>query len=157
MKYSRIPNPFRAYAAHFASRRNTTGLPDAAARTRASARRPARAGITVVEIVVAVMILSVGVGGLLSSSASIATGMGSGARQTVAASIADARIDSLTSLSCATLSNASVASGSRTLRGVTETWSVTDGKNVKNINVTVKIIGRKNNLLYTTVIPCRDT
>ena len=121
-----------------------------------SQRRRKRSGITIVELLVAITVLTVGVTGLLTSAASVEKQMGGGVRQTVASTIAQSRIDSLTSLSCATLANASVATGTATKRGVTETWSVTDGKNIKNISVAVKIIGRKNTLNYLTVIPCRD-
>ena len=120
-----------------------------------SARRT-RSGITIVELLVAMTVLTVGVGGLIKNSASVATQMGGGVRQTVAATIAQSRIDSLSSLSCATLANAAVATGTSTKRGVTETWAVTDGKNVKNISVIINVIGRQIPLRYSTVIPCRD-
>ena len=115
-----------------------------------------RSGITIVELLVAVTVLTVGVGGLLKNSASVAKQMGGGVRQTVAATIAQSRIDSLSSLSCAKLASASVATGTSTKRGVTETWAVTDGKNIKNISVIVNVIGRQIPLRYSTVIPCRD-
>lgn len=115
-----------------------------------------RSGITIVELLVAVTLLTVGIGGLLKNSASVAKQMGGGVRQTVAATIAQSRIDSLSSLACATLAGASVATGTSTKRGVTETWAVTDGKNVKNISVIINVIGRQIPLRYSTVIPCRD-
>jgi Tfp pilus assembly protein PilV len=115
-----------------------------------------RRGITLVEILISVVMLTVGVFGLLGSAASVETQMGGGVRQTVAATIAQARIDSLTSLACAQLTVAGVASGTSTSRGVAEKWTVTDGKNVKSIAVEITIPKRKVKLLYTTVIPCRD-
>lgn len=122
----------------------------------APAVRKDRRGLTLVEILIAVTLLTVGVGGILKNSAGIAKGMGGGMRQTVAATVAQSRIDSLTSLSCATLANATVANGTSTKRGVTETWSVVDGRNVKTINVVIKVLGRVKPLNYSTVIPCRD-
>jgi hypothetical protein len=133
------------------SARRSGGLRSA---TRSTAT--ARPGITLVEILIAVTVLTVGVGGLLKNSASVATQMGGGMRQTVAATVAQSRVDSLSSLSCATLANASVATGTSTKRGVTETWAVTDGRNVKNIIVTISVVGRRNPIRYNTVIPCRD-
>ena len=100
-------------------------------------------------------VLTVGVGGLLSNAAAIATQMGGGARQTVAASIAQSRMDSLTSLSCATLNLSGVVSGTSLNRSVKEVWTVTSGKNIKTITVTITIPRRTNPLVYKTVIPCR--
>ena len=122
---------------------------------RSAASRPRR-GLTLVEILISVIMLTVGVMGLLGSTAAVAKQMGGGVRQTVAATVAQARIDSLTSLSCASLTLAGVASGTSTSRGIAEKWTVTDGKNVKSIAVEITIPRRATKLLYTTVIPCRD-
>ncbi len=119
-----------------------------------SVTRP-RDGITLVEILVAVVMLTVAVGGLLGSSAAVANQMGGAVRQTVAAGVAQARLDSLTSLSCTQLAGGA-ATGSSTTRGVQESWTVTDGKNVKTIAVQIRIPKRANQLVYSMVIPCRD-
>lgn len=111
--------------------------------------------MTLFEVLIAVIMLAVAVGGLLGSSASVARQMGGGNSQTVAASLAQARLDSLTSLSCAQLA-AGAASGSTQQRGVTESWTVTDGRNVKTIDVRITIPRRSNQLRYQMVIPCRD-
>ena len=118
------------------------------------ARRP-RDGVTLVEILVAVVMLTVAAVGLMSSSAAVANQMGGGVRQTVAASVAQARLDSLTSLSCAQL-GAGAATGSSSTRGVQEAWTVTDGRNIKTIAVNIQIPRRTNTLVYSMVIPCRD-
>ena len=118
------------------------------------ARRP-RDGVTLVEILVAVVMLTVAAGGLMSSSAAVANQMGGGVRQTVAASVAQARLDSLTSLSCAQL-GAGAATGSSSTRVVQESWTVTDGRNIKTIAVNIQIPRRANTLVYSMVIPCRD-
>ncbi len=118
--------------------------------------RTRRSGITLVEVLISIIMIAIGVVGLLGSSASVATQMGGGVRQTVAAAIAQARIDSLTSIACSQLAVAGVASGTSLNRGITETWSVTDGKNVKTIVVQITIPKRTNKLNYSTVIPCRD-
>jgi hypothetical protein len=117
--------------------------------------RPRR-GLTLVEILISIIMLTVGVMGLLGSTAAVAKQMGGGVRQTVAATVAQARIDSLTSLSCASLAMAGVAAGTSITRGVSEKWIVTDGKNIKSIAVEITIPRRTTKLLYTTVIPCRD-
>ncbi|MDQ8158017.1 MAG: hypothetical protein P3B76_04450 [Gemmatimonadota bacterium] len=114
-----------------------------------------RRGISLVEILVAIVMITVAVGGLVGSAAAVATEMGGGVRQTVAAAVAQARLDSLTSLSCNQLAGGA-ATGSSTTRGVRESWTVTDGRNVKTIAVQINILRRSNPLLYTMVIPCRD-
>ena len=129
----------------------TTVAPHAPSRPRSPRR-----GITLIEVIISITMIAIGVFGLLGSAASVATQMGGGVRQTVAASIVQARIDSLTSLSCAQLAVAGVASGTSTERGIKESWSVTDGKNIKTIAVEIQIPRRKNKLVYSTVIPCRD-
>ena len=116
---------------------------------------PIRDGVTLVEILVAVVMLTVAVGGLLGSSAPVASQMGGGVRQTVAAGMAQARLDSLTSLSCAQLA-AGAATGNSITRGVRESWTVTDGRNIKTIAVNIIIPRRTRTLVYSMVIPCRD-
>lgn len=118
------------------------------------ATRP-RHGVTLVEILVAIVMLTVAVGGLLGSSAAVANQMGGAVRQTVAAGVAQARLDSLTSLSCNQL-NGGAASGNSSSRGVQESWTVTDGRNIKTINVQIRIPQRTQTLVYSMVIPCRD-
>lgn len=123
---------------------------------RSSKRRtPERRGITLVEILIAVIVLVVGVGGLLSTSGAVAKQMTGGGSQTVAAGIAQARLDSLTSLSCASL-DAGAQSGTTMQRGVRESWTVTDGRNIKTIDVRVVVPRRTQELRYQMVIPCRD-
>jgi Tfp pilus assembly protein PilV len=117
--------------------------------------RNAREGVTLVEILIAIVMLTVAVGGLLGSSAAVARSMGGGGTQTLAAGIAQARLDSLTSLSCAQLASGA-ASGSTIQRGVRETWTVTDGRNTKLIDVRLTIPRRTTPLRYQMVIPCRD-
>lgn len=114
-----------------------------------------RDGVSQIEILVAVVMLTVAVGGLLGSSAAVAHQMGGGVRQTVAAGVAQARLDSLTSLSCAQLA-AGAATGSSATRGVKESWTVTDGRNIKTIAVNIQIPRRTKTLVYSMVIPCRD-
>jgi hypothetical protein len=83
-------------------------------------------------------------------------------RQTVAATIAQSRFDSLTSVRCAALAPASgttstTTSGSSTRGGVTETWTVTDGDDIKNITVRISFPGLSSPLVYQSILPCRDS
>ena len=113
-----------------------------------------RAGVSLVEILVASLVLSVGLLGVVGTSRNIADQMGGGIRQTVASNIAQARMDSLASISCSAL--AAVSTGTATTRGIKESWTVTDGVNIKTIAVVVTVPRRTKTLKFSTVIPCKD-
>jgi Tfp pilus assembly protein PilV len=121
----------------------------------ARARLRTRDGFTIVEIIVAIMVLSVGVLGLAATAAVVQKQMASGERQAAAAAIAQSRFDQLTSINC---KSANLVGGTQTWRNghVKETWTVTAGSNVKLIQETIQMTGYKNNLVYTTYIPCRN-
>lgn len=114
-----------------------------------------RDGVSLIELLIAVIMLAVAVGGLLGSSAAVGRQMSGGSSQTVAAAVAQARLDSLTSLACAQL-DAGAKSGSTLTRGVRESWNIVDGFNIKTINVQIALPRRTNPLLYQMVITCRD-
>ena len=128
----------------------TTVAPACARRKRAL-----RPGVTLVEMLVAVTMISIAALGLMGVSGSIASQQGAGMRHTIAAGVAQTRLDSLTSLSCASLA-AGAATGTATTRGVSEKWTVVDGRNIKTITVQVKIPRRITPLTYETIVPCRD-
>ena len=116
-----------------------------------------RRGFTLVELIVAIMILVVGLLALAGTSALITRQMGTGAKTTVAAAVAQARLDSLSSMDCTLLAvGGATTTGSTSARGVSERWVVTDGNDVKNVTDTVRIVGQTRPLIYQSVIPCRD-
>ena len=115
-----------------------------------------RRGFTIVELVVAIMILAVGVLGLTSTAAVVTKQLGRGNLQTIAAGRSQSRFDSLTSVGCQTLAAAGTQTGTSTFRGVTEKWVIRDGNDIKTIEDTVRFLGRTNPLVYRTIIPCRD-
>ena len=117
-----------------------------------------RQGFTIVELVVSIIILSVGVLGLASTAGYVTRQMSGSSVQTIAASVAQNRFDSLTSIGCSRL--ITPLSGSSSSRGITETWTVIDtlGLNVKKINLTLVVPlrrGAPKTVKYTTYIPCR--
>jgi prepilin-type N-terminal cleavage/methylation domain-containing protein len=81
---------------------------------------PRRSGFTVMELIVAIVILSIGLLGLAATSGSVMRLIGGGSHQTVAANVALARFERLRSLSCGRMAN-----GSATNRQVQEVWTVT--------------------------------
>lgn len=84
-----------------------------ARRRRARSRR----GFTLVELMVAIIIMTVGVLGLASTSAVVARMVGGGGQQTIAANVASSRFERLHSVQCS-----AITSGSATTRGMTEHW-----------------------------------
>lgn len=89
------------------------------ARTR-RARRARRSGFTVMELIVAIVILSIGLLGLAATSGIVMRLIGGGTHQTVAANVALARFEQLRAVSCGRMT-----SGSAVSRNVQEVWSVT--------------------------------
>ena len=75
-------------------------------------------GYTLVELLVATVVLAVGVLGLAATAVAVARLTGAGMRQTVAAAAARSRFELLRSGGCGR-----VASGSAVTRGVHESWT----------------------------------
>jgi len=116
-----------------------------------------RRGLTLIECVVAILLLTVGLLALAGLAGSAAKAVRGGSTQVVAAAVAQSRFDSLMSVPCAALAaGGAVTSGTSTTRGVRETWSVTDGKDLKRLSDEIRIPGRVNPVVYQSVIPCRD-
>jgi prepilin-type N-terminal cleavage/methylation domain-containing protein len=84
------------------------------------ARRARRSGFTVMELIVAIVILSIGLLGLAATSGIVMRLIGGGSHQTVAANVALARFEQLRAVSCGRMT-----SGSAINRNVQEAWSVT--------------------------------
>ena len=79
----------------------------------------ARKGFTLIELMVAMMVLTVALLGLAASSAAAIQMIGAGGRHTLAASVAQSRFEMLRRGSCANLTG-----GSSITRGVTEIWQI---------------------------------
>ena len=125
-------------------------------RTRRSAP-PARAGFTLVELVVAILMLAVGLlslAGLALTTARLTRG---GGTQTVAATLAQARFDSLASVPCRPIADAGKVSGApKKFRGIRERWVVTDDNDRLNLIDSLWVPGRTAPLVFRSVLPCRD-
>ncbi len=115
-------------------------------------QRRARRGTSLVEILIAAVMLTVAVMGLLGASSSVSRQMGAGRRQMVAASIAQRRLDSLQSLPCTTLSAA--GSGSGTSSGISESWTVTGSGATRTIQLSLTVPRVNRTYRYSTIVPC---
>lgn len=86
---------------------------------RRTRRRARTRGFTLVELMVAVMVMSVGVLGLASTAGVVTRLMSGAARQTIAATVVQARFEKMRNRTCASLT-----SGSAFTRRVRERWGV---------------------------------
>jgi len=118
-------------------------------------RRPRRArhGFTVIEMIIAIMVMSIGIMGLAGTARYVAMQMGNGNTQTLAATLATKVADSLSARRCA-----AIASGNQTKRGVTVTWTVADSSRTKWVTEQVQYTTKSGpkTLNYLTVIQCPD-
>jgi type IV pilus assembly protein PilV len=123
---------------------------------RAAPRRPRR-GFTLVEVIAAIMLLSIGLLAIAGLGVVAAKTTRRGASQTLASAMAQSRFDSLASVPCAALApGATPTKGVSTVRGIRESWVVVDDWNVKRLSDTLTVPGRTTPLVYLSVIPCRE-
>ena len=97
------------------------------------------------------MLLTVGMLALAGTSGVMVKQMAESKNMSVAASVAQTRMERLRSASC------SVTQSSNTItRGITETWSLTPGVNSARVIVTVSYPTRRGNRTqtYTSLVPC---
>jgi len=125
-------------------------------RKNSASRRSNRAGLSLVELLVAVVLLSVGLLSLAMLSVRVMKQQDAASSQQFAALVVQSRFDSLSSIHCQALAPSGPQSGTVTTRGITERWSIVDGNDIKTITDTITFAARKKPLAYVSVIPCRD-
>ena len=117
------------------------------------------AGFTLVEVLVAVVVLGVGVTALVGSSAMVTRMIGRGQMETRAAQLASKRLETLRRAAYSTsprcTSGTFVNGGPSTSQGVTESWQLT-GTNPRTLTVTVsyKTSRGTHSDVLTTLIKC---
>ena len=122
-------------------------------------RRPRRAlrgarkeaGFTLVELMVTILMLTVGLLGMAGTTAVMTRQIGDGAQMALAATNAQARFELLRSQDCVGL-----AAGTAESRGITEVWTVTLLARSVQVTDTVKFTTPrgKRSYAYRTLIPC---
>ncbi len=110
-------------------------------------------GFTLAELIVALMLLTVGLLALSSTSAFVTYELASSARSERAAAAAASRLEALRSASCAD------AAGSSTSDGITTAWSVAAvGRGAtSSVEVTYADRGKRISQRYSSGFACRDT
>ena len=109
-----------------------------------------RDGFTLIEVLIAIGILSVGILALLQTAASITVMLREGRLRTMASAIAASRIDNLRLAAATTTPTcASVASGSGTTLQGTETWTIAGAGRSRTVTATVTIPNGSRQLTVT--------
>ncbi|HEX9565713.1 MAG TPA: hypothetical protein VF981_17160 [Gemmatimonadaceae bacterium] len=119
-------------------------------------RLRARQGMTVIEVIIAMMLLSFGLLGLAGFSLAVSRQYNSSTMQETAALTVQSRFDSVASIRCQALAPSGTQTGTAVARGVTEQWVIADGNDIKIITDTVRFAPRTRPLVYRSIIPCRD-
>jgi type II secretion system protein I len=108
-------------------------------------------GFTLAELMVAVVIFSVGLLAMAGTAAVIMTTLTSTESRTIAASVAESRFERMRTTACA-----SRASGSATTRGIAEVWTL--NRLVRADDVTVSVTFLSNHQARTetfrSFMPC---
>ena len=122
---------------------------------RSADPRRARRGVTLIEVIIAMIVMSIGIMGLAGTASYVATQMGGGNAQTIAAAMSTKIADSLSSRRCASL-----VDGTQTSRGVKATWTITTPiPRVRTINQTLEYTvkrGSKKSVSYQVMIQCPE-
>ena len=123
-------------------------------RERMPARRRERRGLTLIEMIIAIIVMSIGIMGLAGTATYVATQMGGANAQTIAAALATKVSDSLAARRCP-----AIVAGSQTKRGVTISWTVADSTRTRWVTEQVQYRPKRGpvkTLNYVTVIQCPD-
>ena len=100
---------------------------------------------------VALMVFSVGALAMAATSANVMTLMTSAKNRSVAAAVAEARIERMRSQSCS-----AHTTDSATTHGVTESWQTVNLTRADDVTVRVTFVSnrRSQTRLYRTFLPC---
>jgi prepilin-type N-terminal cleavage/methylation domain-containing protein len=118
------------------------------------ARLRSRRGLTLIEMMIAVIVMAIGVMGLAGTASYVTQQMGGGNMQTIAAGLSTKVADSLSARRCSSL-----VSGSQTNRGVTVSWTVADSTRTRWVRQTVQYKPKRGDtktVNYVLVVQCPE-
>lgn len=122
-------------------------------RLRRALRRSSgsRRGYTLVEMLVAIMLFTIGLLAMAGTASLITVALAASRTRSVAAAVAESRFDRLRAQTCS-----AHTSGSAVTRGVREDWSVQQLARADDVTVVVTIISnhRTQTQGFRTYIPC---
>ncbi|HEY6156470.1 MAG TPA: prepilin-type N-terminal cleavage/methylation domain-containing protein [Gemmatimonadales bacterium] len=109
-------------------------------------------GFTLAELLVAVVIFSIGLLALAGTASVIMTSLTSTQSRTIAAGVAESRMERIRTTTCANR-----ASGSATTRGIAETWTLSHMPRAEDdvtVSVTFLSNHRPRSETFRSFIPC---
>jgi len=108
-------------------------------------------GFTIAELLVAVVIFSVGLLAMAGTAAVIMTTLTSTESRTIAAGVAESRFERMRTTTCA-----SRASGSATTRGIAEAWTLNRLARADDVTVSVTFLSnhRARTETFRSFMPC---
>ena len=125
-------------------------------RSHRSTGTRARRGVTLIELIVAMTILTIGLLAIVGVSASISRSLGDARNDNLAAVAAQSRFEALAGQSCSSFSLGTTVSS--TTRGISESYTVADGgNNTRLLTDVVSWHSRRatRSQTFTSLIPCR--
>jgi len=111
----------------------------------------ARAGFTLAELLVALMVFSVGALAMVATSGNVMTLITASKNRTLAADVAEARLERMRSQPCS-----AHTTDSTTTRGVAESWQTVNLVRADDVTVRVTFSAnrRTQTRVYRTFLPC---
>lgn len=117
-----------------------------------------RDGFTIVEVMVAIVILSIGILGLAATAGVVVRQMTGAVHQSVAATVAYSRMERIRTGNCVAMKDSSSPAAGVTTRNVTERWKIvgTPGSHVLLVYDTISYVvrGKKKSQAYHSEYPC---
>lgn len=112
-----------------------------------------RNGFTILEVLVAVMVLTVGILAMASTAALVTRMIGQGQRYSEVSAVASQRIEMMRSRSCSALANGSATSGAYVLTWTVDSVAAGKARSVQVIVVSPVVRGTRADTFATT-LPC---
>lgn len=117
-----------------------------------------RDGFTLVEVMVAIVILSIGILGLAATAGVVVRQMTGAVHQSVAATVAYSRMEKIRTGNCIAMKDSSSPAAGVTTRNVTEHWKIvgTSGSHVLLVydTITYFVRGTLKTQIYNSEYPC---
>ena len=120
--------------------------------TNAAQPRPrARRGFTLAELLVALMVFSVGALAMVATSANVMTLITASKNRALAAAVASSRFERMRAIPCS-----AHTSDSTTTRGISEKWTVTKLAKADDVTVRVSFVAnrRTQSRIYRSFLVC---